>query len=161
MSTPVVEQIAVVLFSRLEKLTKTYDVTTDLAAAVRPTREGGFTPRDKQIVLSEGDDDIDEALSHPGNPPATARVQTFNIKLHAMPSEKDPTAIGKFLSVMKADVVQAVCSPANWEKFGNLAINARWGNTQQLELNGGMAGVNMPMLVTYRTDEGNPYKVRA
>ena len=162
MSLPIVEEIAVVIFSRLDKLAKKYDVTTNLAAAVRPTKVGGFTPQDGQIELTEGEEEVDESLSHPGNPPATARIQTFNILARAMPSEKDPTPIGKIISEMKADIVRTICTPAaTWHTFGGFAINARWGSPEKIAPGGEFDGVTMPMMVTYRTDENNPYNFRA
>jgi len=160
MGLPVVEEIACVIFSRLTKLADKYDVTTNLAEAVRPVKQGGFTPQDKQIELTEGDEDT--PIIYPGNPPKSERVQTFNIQGRAMPSEKDTTPIGKIINSIKADIVRAVCDPAaTWHTFGGNAVNANWGPPEIIPPGGEFRGVTMPLLVTYRTDEGNPYVMRA
>ena len=122
MGLPVVEEIAVVIFSRLTKLADKYDVTTNLAEAIRPIKQGGFTPQDKQLELMEGGEDT--PIVYPGNPPKTERVQTFLIQARAMPSEKDTTPIGRLVNEMKADVIKAVCDPvATWHTFDSNAIN--------------------------------------
>lgn len=160
---PVVELIARELYTRLDAMTD-YDATyqTEVLEVVRPKRLGTHTPADMQIVLVFGNDEVMEELMCPGNPPAIARRQTFNIHCHVMNSETDDEPIDQVVQQFIADVKQAVCKPqATWHTFDSNAIDAEWGDEEHITGEGGLDGVTLPLLVTYRTDENNPYNVRA
>lgn len=158
---PVVEQIAQTLVDRLSLLTAGYSIFTPVPEVIRPTRNGNWTPKHLQIVVTNGDSEVDEELSLPGNPPATCRKQTFNIHCHLLPSEKDTTPIDELVETMVADVITVVANDSWWWAFDGLAINAEFQTTTPLESDGSFGGVTIPLVVTYRTDEGNPYNVRA
>ena len=160
-SLPVVSRIADELFNRLNKLTAGFSPFTAVYEVVRSQRLGQYTPRHLQIVLTKGAIEEVPELSCPGNPPAIAWRQVFDIRCHVLPSEKDPTPIDTYCEVMAADVVRAVCDPTRWHTFGGLAINAEWLATEDINSDGGMDGVNVPIAITYRVDEGNPFNVRA
>lgn len=157
------EQIAVVLLGRLEAMIG--DATSypiDVCEVLRPTRSIDFTPRDRQIVLVQGSAEIVEELMRPGNPPAVAYRQTYQIRCHLMPSERDAATIDEQLNLFHADVVRAVCSVSStWHTFGGLAVDAQFRSPEYVSADGGLDGVNVPLVVTYRTDEGDPTVVRA
>ena len=61
-----------------------------------------------------------------------------------------------------ADVRKVVCTPSlTWHNFGGWSIDAVWQSMVNIDSGEGIDGVNMPLAITYRTDEGNPYQVRA
>lgn len=159
---PVLERIGDALFQRVQMLAAGYSELFIASEVVRPTRMGGYTPKDRQIVIVTGDREEVPELNLPGNPPAQCFKQTFNIYCHAMPSEKDPTPVDVYLAVMQAEVQKVVTdSGTRWHNWNSLAINSEWLPSTPIEADGGVDGINQPLDVTYRTDEGNPYKVRA
>jgi hypothetical protein len=158
----VLESIAVELFSRLQLLVDnggTY--STDVIEAIRPTRLGTWTPQHLQIVLTKGAEEVIDELSYPGNPPSIARRQTFNIRCHVMTDEHDTEAVETVINTFAADIVKVVCTEANWYQFGGLSINAEWLPVEDVQADGGVDGVNVPIAITYRTSENDPYEVRA
>lgn len=163
---PVSERIASVLFGRLQFLAAQYSVYTPASEVIRPTRLGGYTPKHLQIVLTQEAPAINEELGCPGNPPATAFDLLFNIRCHVLPSEKDITVVDEIINTFAADVVMVVTDEVThdqgpWYTMNDLAINAEFQTQEAIEPDGSFVGVNVPLLVTYRTDENNPYNVRA
>lgn len=158
---PVSELIARELLRRLERLEDGYSVYSDVVQVIRPTRLGGFTPKHLQIVLTQSSPEIDEELSHPGNPPATAYRVTFNIRCHVMPSEDDIAAVDDIVNTLAADVTRVVCDETNWHTFAGNAVDAEWLAHENIDGDGSIDGVNVPLAVVFRTDETNPYNVRA
>lgn len=162
---PVSERIANVLFERLQILSAQFSVFTPVSEVIRPTRMGGYTPKHLQIVLTQSAPEIDEELGCPGNPPATAYRMTFNIRCHVMPSEKDTTVIDEITNTFAADVVRAVTSDdfygPTWYTMDDLAFDSMFGTHEPIDLDGSFGGVNLPLVVSFRTDENNPYNVRA
>ena len=162
MAFPVVEQIADVIVTRLVALQNDINAEVAVSEVVRPTRFANYTPKDNQIVITQGDNERVPELDHPGNPPATARRQRFNIRLHVMPSEKDTTAVDEHVNLFAAEVMQAITTPqATWHNFGALAIDAEFDSHEPIDSDGSFDGVNIPLLVTYRTSENDPYTVRS
>jgi hypothetical protein len=157
------EQISLVLKGRLEAMigdTATYPI--DVCEVIRPTRSIDWTPRDRQIVLVQGQPEIVEELMRPGNPPATAYRQTYQIRCHLLPSERQAETIDEMLNMFHADVVRAVCSGSStWHTFDGLAVDAQWKSPEYVSADGGIDGVNVPIAITYRTDEDDPTEVRA
>lgn len=159
---PVVDRISDVLFRRLQLLTAGYSVFTPVVEVIRPTRMGGFTPQHLQIVLTMGDKARNTELDCPGNPPAIAWDQTFNIRCHVMPSERDTTRVDEIVNAFAADVMQVVCDAGSqWHTFDGLAIESQWQDMQDIDADGSFVGVNVPITITFRTDENNPFNVRA
>lgn len=134
---------------------------TDVCEAIRPTRLGTWTPQHLQIVLTQGSNEVVDELSYPGNPPAIARRQTFNIRCHILSDEQDIEAIETVINTFAADVVKAVCSVTEWYQFASNAINAEWLATEDIAADGSLDGVNVPIAILYRTAENDPYTVRA
>jgi hypothetical protein len=158
---PVVSRIADELYQRLMRLTAGYSVYCPVVEVIRPTRLGGYTPKNLQIVLTKGSDERVTELDCPGNPPSEAHKQIFNIRCHVLPSEKDTTAVDELCEVMEACVKQVVVDATRWHDFASLAINAEWLAVENIDSDGSFDGVNVPIAITYRTDENNPFNVRA
>lgn len=163
MPLAVAEEIALVLKSRLEAMigdSSTYP--TDVLEVIRPTRMGDFTPADRQVVLVQGQPEIVPELSYPGNPPATAYRQTYQIRCHIMGSERNPEVIDTVINQFHADVVKAVYAGGNvWHTMDDNAIDAEFRSPEYVTADGGLDGVNVPIAITFRADEGDPTSVRA
>lgn len=160
MPLTILENIAVELERRLNLMVGNTDYGTNVFEVIRPTRLDGFTPRNRQIVMTQGEEEISEELSCPGNPAAIARIQRFNIRCHIMTDELARDAIDTNINSFAADVVLAVTDDyATWHTFDNNAIDAAWGNRELVAADGGIDGMNLPLFVTYRTDENDPYTI--
>ena len=132
------------------------------ANVVRPTKLATYTPQHGLIVLTRGEVSRVTELDCPGNPPAVAFQQTFSIRVHIAPSEKDTTPIEVYEDVMEAEIHKAIVNDsATWHTFGELAMNADIGAQQTVVSDGGYDGMAIPLTVTYRVTEGDPYTVRA
>jgi hypothetical protein len=161
MPVTVIESIALELESRLSAMIDDTSYETEVLEVIRPRRLNDFTPADMQIVLTQGSTEVVADLSYPGNPPAIARRQTFNIRCHVMNDEHDQTTIDEVTNTFAADVIKAVTTGANWEDFDGNAVDATIEAFELISGDGGLAGVNVPVSILYRTDENNPYNVRA
>lgn len=163
MADPVVEQIAVKLETRVSQLTSSgYSAVFQASSVVRPlVRDLSETPADKQIVIEQSDTEIDEALSHPGNPPATAWVQTFDVYVNINPSESSTTALSTLVNLYASEIRKAVTDATNWHNWDGLAINTTFGAIEKSSPNGSFIAVKIPVVVTFRTDEDDPTVARA
>jgi hypothetical protein len=160
MSVAVVELIALELLDRLETLIDNDGAyNTDVSEVIRPTRFGTWTPQDMQIVLTQGPNEI--VAIYPGNPAIIERTQTFNIRCHVMSDERGIEAIDTVVNTFAADVIKVVCTETEWHTFDGNAINAEWLSQEDVQADGGVDGVNVPIAITYRTDETDPYVVRS
>lgn len=161
MPVTVCESIALELYDRLLVLVGNTTYPIDIVEVVRPTRLGNYTPRDMQIVLTQGESEVVEELSCPGNPPAIARRQRWNCHCHLMNDETSEESIDARINEFYGCVVQAICDPANeWHTFGGYAIDAMIGDPEMINADGGIDGVTVPVYATYRTDENDPYELR-
>ena len=165
----VLDEIIEVLIARLETLIDPAE-QTEVVEVIRPTRLGSWTPRDLQIVVVQGDAERVETLDVPGNPPAECNRQIFNLYCYVRSSESDDEPSDKTVNAFVADVKKAVCDPqATWHNFAsvcgttttNWAINAEWLTPENIESGEGCDGIKLILAITYRTDENNPYNVRA
>lgn len=157
---PVVSLIADELFRRLETLVAVPIEDIVIKGVIRPTRLGTYMPEHCLIVLTRGDSVRVPDLDCPGNPPAVAMMQTFNVRCHIAPSEKDPTPVERYEDVITAIIHQAVTTGTDWHRFDANAIDAMVEPTESISGDGGYDGINIPVNVIYRTDEGDPYTVR-
>ncbi len=158
MPLAVIENIADTLYDRLSAMVgDTANYPTDISEVVRPTRFANFTPKDRQIILTEGVASPVPELSCPGNPPAVAIAQQFNIRLHMMPSERNTDAIGTLMNQFASDVRKCVCQPASsWHTMGGYAIISQFEQHRPFMSDGGLDGCNIQLLVTYRVAEDDP-----
>jgi hypothetical protein len=158
---PVVERIAKELFRRLELLLNAEGYNTPIVEVLRPKRIETYSPRNRQIVLTEQDHSRVPSLDCPGNPPAIAKQITFNIRCHLINDEKSCTPIDTLVHMFAADVESVVVGDdAQWYTFDGNAMMAEWQTEEPITGDGAIDGVNLPLTVTYRHTEGNPYERR-
>ena len=161
MPVAVVETIALELKSRLDAMVGSGAYSTQVSEVQRPKRFADFTPRHNQIVLTQGSLDRVAELDRPGNPPANAHRQTFNIHCHIMQDERSHETIDELLNAFHADVIKAVASGSStWHTFGGNAIDASWGSVQFVAADGGIDGLTIPLGVTFRVSEDDPTELR-
>ena len=160
--TPVVSRISDEIFARLQALVSGSAGAYSFANVVRPTKMATYTPQHGLIVLTRGEVSRVTELDCPGNPPAVAFQQTFSIRVHIAPSEKDTTPVEVYEDVMEAEIHRAIVNDAaTWHTFGDLAINADLGAQQTVVSDGSYDGIAVPLAVTFRVTEGDSYTVRA
>lgn len=160
-SVPVISRIADEIFARLQVLTSGDTGAYAFVGVVRPTRLATYTPRHGLIVLTRGNVARLNELDCPGNPPAIAWQQTFMIRVHIAPSERDDTPVDRHEEVIEAEIRKAIRVDADWHTFGGISINADFGPTVATTSDGGYDGIAIPVIVTYRVAEDDPYTVRA
>ena len=161
---PIVEKIAVELKRRLDLLADASNTTynTKVNEVIRPSRLESYTPKDMQIVLTTESIETVPELMYPGNPPAVAKRITFNIHCNVMNDEKVIEPIDTIVHMFAADVEQIVTSDSStWHTFDNNAVDAQFLSHVPHSAAGGFDGVNVPIAIIYRTDENDPYQVRA
>ena len=158
---PIVERIARELFRRLQTMINNTGINTTVSEVVRPKRIDDTAPNHNQIMLTEQGIEVVPELSHEGNPPAIARRITFNIRCHLLNDEKSITPIDQLVHMFAADVVKTIVDDEpQWYTFANNAIDAEFLSEEPITGDGGMDGVNVPIAITYRTSEYDPYEVR-
>jgi len=127
---------------------------------VRPSKIATYTPEHALMVLTRGEVARVPELDCPGNPPAIAYQQMFLIRVHIAPSEKDTTPVEFYEDVAEAEIHKAIRTSATWHTFDGNAINASFGAQMTATSDGGYDGIAVPLLVTYRISEGDPYTSR-
>jgi len=158
---PIVSLISDEIFARLQTLVSGGSGPYSFVNVVRPTKLATYTPQHGMIVLTRGDVARVTELDCPGNPPAIACMQTFLIRVHIAPSERDTTPIEFYEDVMEAEIHRAIRTNGTWHQFDGNAINADFGPQETATSDGGYDGITVPLMVTYRVAEGDPYTVRA
>lgn len=164
MATPIAEAIAVLVKQRLGVITTDDGYEVDVPSVERPKRLSTFAPRDFQLVVTQGPITPNPALMRPGNPPAIAWVAPFAIEGTLRDSETSTTAVDTWRNRFLADVMRAVTEDdtPNWWTWGGNAIDTTFGTVTNIDdEDGSHNGFQLIMQVTFRTDEGNPYNVRA
>lgn len=158
---PIVERIARELLRRLQTMVNNNGLNTPVREVIRPKRIDDTPPSDRQIMLTEQGNERVPELDHEGNPPAIARRITFNVRCHLLNDEKSCTPIDQLVHMFAADVQKTVANnDPLWTNFDNNAIDAEFLTEEPITGDGGMDGVNVPIAITYRTSEYDPYEVR-
>ena len=159
MPTPVSEQIAVVVFTRLQVLETVGESVYEFTACnvVRPRRYNSHTPEHQQIVLMQEAPQRAPDYDCPGSPNKLAWSLRFLIVCHVMPSEEDETAVDTLKNLMWAEVIRVVATDQNWETMDDLAIESEWEDPEFIDPSGGVDGVIVPLSVTYRHSERDPF----
>ena len=157
---PVVSLISDEIVERLQVLVAGDAGTYTFAGVVRPTKIMTYTPQHGLIVVTRGEVSRVPELDCPGNPPSNAYRQTFLIRVHVAPSENDSTPVELYEDIMEAEILKAIRIDGDWHTFGGYAINADFGAQVTTTSDGGYDGFAVPLMVTYRISEGDPYTVR-
>lgn len=160
---PVVELIAQELYDRLNAMaTEPYTYQTHVSSVIRPKTRNDEAPEHLKIILKQ--DTLTERvpdLDYPGNPPAVARRVTFRVHCYQQ-SEDDTGNFDALIQQFASDVVKAVTVTGNaWHSMDGNAVDSEFGEFEQIGPDGGLRGIIVPVIVTYRTDEDDPYTVRA
>jgi hypothetical protein len=161
MSIPVAERIAQKAFERVRKLTAQFSTHTIVSEVVRPTARGGYTPKHKQIIQLETLT-LNPEHDRPGSPPALGYDLDIEFHVNLNPSEHETTPIKELMHYVNADVVKVITSPAaSWHNWDGLALNSVFQEpTNELDPDGGVTRIIVPLKVTFRTSETDPYTAR-
>ena len=159
---PVIERIALEIKSRLDELASGFDSRSPVSEVIRPTRNGTWSPKHQQIVLTQGGSARSLENDAFGSPLALAWATTFNIRCHIMPSELATETLDELANYMWAGVVRVLTQDAgDWQTFGGIAINAVWIDIDPIVHDGSFAALNIPLDVIWRHNENDPYQERA
>lgn len=163
MATPINEQIAVKLKTRLGLISSDNSYETTISEVVRPTQRGNFHPQDWQLFVTQEGEEPNAEMSHPGNPPAQAWDLVFSVIGMIRQGKDETTANDTHKNQFKADVIKAVTVPqASWHNWDGLAINTTFGSVEPYRADDGSgSGFQMAVNVLYRVSENDPYEVRA
>ena len=145
--------------SRLAAISTGAGYETTTTGAIRPTKQGGFQPKDYQIVVKKRSNA--RVNIYPGNPAKIERNLKLDIRGIVRPSDLDTTAIDTLMDTFAADITKSLTSVANWHTFGGLAVNAMTDEEAEFETaDDGSAGAFVTVLnVIYRHPENDPYTV--
>jgi hypothetical protein len=100
-------------------------------------------------------------LYHERNPPAIAWQVTFQIKVFLRDTtvSETPHAVGE--NRIAANVRKAITTDSHWHTFQDVALFAEFGSTEPfISSEGDHQGVTVPIVVTYRASETDPFEVR-
>lgn len=168
MATPIVEQIAQAIVARVKGVTKAagYDVT--VRNVLRSTRENLTTGNsiasvdDYSVVFAYGSAERNTALGLPGNPPAIAFNQQFELYLVLRPSDDNTIPLDQLAAIFYAEVMQGLTTDATyWVKWGGLAIDTEIeGHEPIVTGDGSYCGWKVTLTVKYRVSESDPYTQR-
>ncbi len=149
----VIESIYNVLTTRISAIEG--DIVADeveISEVVEPLATGNVSPRNGQYVVGWGDSVRDPEFDVPGNPPGLGFKQTFLIDCNVRDEESD-VPFGLLATRYVGALVDALAVDGNWHTFGGYAIDAAIGDWSQRESSGGMGGIVVPLIVTYRVSE--------
>lgn len=160
MATPISEQIAAKIATRLAGITVANGYELTVSEVARPLRYDGFRPQNNQLIVSQGNLSKNDELSVPGNPPATAYDLEFIVAGLMMPTESSTSKIDTLRNTFAADTIKAICTPqASWHNWDTLAIDTRVGDVTDITTEES-SGFKLSLTVTFRTTENNPYQSR-
>jgi len=153
MSLAIVEQISAAIETRLETITTDNGYSLSVSEVVRPTRIGGVSPKDKQIVLRQGNWKPPGEQESASN--STTKVQIYYVTCWVRSSDKATTAVDTEINQLAADVEKALMSD---DTFGGLAIMSDLTGGIALESDDGQCeGITLLLEVQYRCRWGDPY----
>jgi len=152
MAEPVVEQIMANIRDRLEVAFENVH---------RSTRIATWQPKDWTLHVSQESLEANGDISCPGNPPAQGWTLTALVCGIVKPSDSEIIPVDTFRNRMGAEIVAAATDATNWHTWCGLAINTMIGKVEPyIEDTGGTSGVMVRFVITFRTDENDPYTVR-
>lgn len=159
-TTPIPELIALELVDRLWEISTANGYAFDVTEVVRPNRNGdNWKHEDLSIGIIQGPQTRLENLDCPGNPPALAYQTTYTATC-VLRESGDPSAVDE--NKAAAAIVKATVASANdWYSFGGNAIDAAFGDATPFSPGDGeVNGITVPIVVTYRISETDPFEVR-
>lgn len=160
MATPISEQIAAKIATRLAGITVANGYELTVSEVARPLRFDGFRPQNNQLIVTQGNLTRNDELSAPGNPPATAYDLEFTVAGLLMPTESSTSKIDTLRNTFASDTIKAICTPAaSWHNWDTLAIDTKVGDVTDITTEES-SGFKLSLTVTFRTTENNPYQSR-
>ena len=163
MANSIPETIALEVVARLEAITIANGYTFDNAGVTRVNRNANdWRPRNYSIAVEQGSDSENDEQTHGGNPAAIAYDLTFEIHGFIRESDTSTTASDATENAMVAAIKLALAGETNWHNWDGNATNTHWGSTQPfVSREGDHSGVTVPLTVTYRISENDPFTARA
>jgi hypothetical protein len=152
-SLSILESIAAAILTQLDTITAgaTYYHTPTVT---RPTRLGGYTPVDGQLVLVQTPASPEPDMLLQGNYVRLGWTQRFHVVFFVVPSDAATAAIDTTINERRADIEYALMADKSW---GGLAIDTRlvefdkWQGDESE-----FAWGNVIIDVDYRVNESNP-----
>jgi hypothetical protein len=158
---PVLSRISDEMFARLQVLGSLTGSIMRFDNIVRSTKLASHVPKHGLVVLTRGESVRVQDLDCIGNPPAIAYKQTFLVRVNIAPSEHDPTPVELYEDVAEAEVIKAIKISSDWHQFDGNSVNAEFLPQVSVVSDGGYDGIAIPIDVTYRITEGDPYEARS
>ena len=162
-TTPIPELIAIEIESRLNTILLENNYSFDVSEVVRPNRRGeNWQYRHMGIGIRQVDSARVVALDCPGNPAAIAYAVLFLLTCVCKDSMNLDQPHATNANEMAAAAVQAITSDGlDWHTMNDVAINSEIGSLVPfVSPEGENSGVSVPVVVTYRVSENNPFEVR-
>jgi hypothetical protein len=162
-TTPVPELIAIEIESRLNTILLENGYSFDVTEVVRPNRRGeNWLYKHNGIGIRQGNSERVPELDCPGNPPAIAYMTPFVITCICKDSENLDQPHATNSNEMAAAAVKAITSVDMWHTMGDVAVISEIDTHEPFTSSDGESdGVSIPISVTYRVSEDDPYEVRA
>jgi hypothetical protein len=157
MPLTILERIADVVQSRLQNLVGNPFYGSLVLEVIRPLRLDQYSPKDGQLVLTFGPSNRNEDLDVAGNPIGIAYEQQFNIHCHILNDETSDVGIDEIADTYRSVIIKAIALTSDWYSMNGLAMFSMFANHEPIPADGGMDGFNLPLLVTYRVSERDPY----
>lgn len=170
MDLAIPERIAQELAARLRE-------SYEFSAVERPNRDGSsLTYKHRSVQVVQGEAQRTPELDCPGNPPALAYTVSFDLKCVCRDSPTDDEglsmssddpndrlALATNPNDLAAKAVLAITgSSTTWYTMAGNAIDSEIGNLTPFDsAEGEFNGMTVPIEVTYRVSENNPFQVRA
>ena len=160
MPEPIDELIAQEIQAAVNAITTGAGFRQDLTC-LRPTRQemvdvdaGDVVPVNGTVLLIQGDDDRDDALSSAGSPPRTAWRQQFVLIAFVSDSDTPTAPLDTLLNRVKADIRRKLMEDP---QRGGLALDTLLAGAVSFSPSPQETGVTVGFEVVYRTPENNPY----
>lgn len=131
-------------------------------SAYRSANVATWQPKDNVLHVHQGDIVENPGMDCPGNPPAKGWTVEAVVAAILKPSEADTIPIDTYKNRAWANIVQSVTDADLWHNWGGLAIDSNVGTIEDFTGDDGSgSGVMVRISIHFRTDENNPYNVRA
>jgi hypothetical protein len=157
MSVAIPELIALELVERLES-------SYEFESIERPNRDGSsLSYKHRSIQVVQGEAARVPELDCQGNPPALAYRVAFELKCVCRDSPAEDVALATNPNDLAAKAVAAVTgTDLTWYTMGGNSIDSEIGSLTPFDsAEGEFNGMAVPIEITYRVSENNPYNVRA
>jgi hypothetical protein len=156
------ERIALEIVERLELISLAASFDFDVVDVIRPDRTArNWTPKNFRILVVQGSEDRLPELDHEGNPPACAYQVEYQVKMFLRDLDKSETPHAVSENRAAGNIRKAITNSSDWYTFRDIALFAEFGSTEPFISNeGDHQGVSVPLTVTYRSSETDPFEVR-